>query len=284
MVRIGIAYDRLRLEEKMISSKASELGHEPVMIDAKAACAGTDSTRESLGLGDIVLERCISYYRGMALTAIAEFAGVEAINGLGTATVCGNKLFMTLALKKAGVPTPKTHLALSADGAVACAEKWGYPFVIKPLVGSWGRGIMRIGDRDALDAVIEARTITDSGHDRTYYLQEIIDRPPRDIRIITVGGEAVAAMYRESEGFRTNVAAGARPEACKMTPQMRELALRASEAVGGGILGVDMMEDPGRGLLVHEVNNTVEFKGMASTGQADVPAAIVGFAAGRARR
>ena len=278
MVRLSIAYDRIRLEEKMLSAKASELGCDVTMIDAKTAQAGTSSTSESLGLGDVLLERCTSYYRGMCLTAIAEFAGVLSINSLEVASKCGNKLFMTLCLQKAQVPTPETRFALSAEGAVDCAERSGYPFVVKPLVGSWGRGIMRIDDRDTLDAMIETRTITDSGHDRTYYFQELVKRPPRDIRIITVGGNVVAAMYRSSEGFRTNVATGATPEACKVTDEMREIALRASEAVGGGVLGVDMMEDPERGLVVHEVNNTVEFKGLASTGQTDIPGAIIRFA------
>ena len=283
MVRISIAYDRLRVEEKMLAKSASGMGHEAHMVDAKSVSASTQSSAASLGLGDVVLERCVSYHRGMCFTAIAEFAGVTSINSLDVASRCGNKMFMTLLLQKARVPTPRTHFALSAEGAVDCFGREGYPLVIKPLVGSWGRGVMSVNDRDTLDAIMEARAVTDSPHDRLYYLQERIRRPPRDIRVITVGGEAVAAMYRESGGFRTNVAAGARPEPCAITPEIGELAARASEAVGGGVLGVDMMEDAERGIVVHEVNNTVEFRGMASTGQADVPGAIIEFAARTAR-
>ncbi len=284
MVDISIAYDRLRLEEKMLSKKVAELGHTASMIDAKAIRTGTSSTKESLGIGDVMLERCVSYYRGMFLTAIAEFAGASVINSLKVAANCGNKLFMTLLLKKAGVPTPETYFSLSAQSARERISEAGRPLVIKPLVGSWGRGVMRINDADAIDAVIEAREITDSGYDRTYYFQELVDRPPRDIRVITVGDQAVGAMYRSSDGFRTNVAAGATPEACEITGEMRELAARASGAVGGGILGVDMMEDRERGLVVHEVNNTVEFRGLASTGQADIPQSMVEFALRSAKR
>lgn len=284
MVDISIAYDRLRLEEKLLSKKIQELGHTASMIDAKMVRASTSSTKDSLGIGDVMLERCVSYYRGMFFTSIAEFAGAKVINTLKVASNCGNKLFMTLLLQKAGVRTPKTHFALSAQGARDCIEKEGYPFVIKPLVGSWGRGVMRINDADALDAIIEARTVTDSGYDRTYYFQELVKRPPRDIRVITVGGQSIAAMYRSSEGFRTNVAEGAKPEVCEITEPMRELAAQASDAVGGGILGVDMMEDPDRGLVVHEVNNTVEFKGLASTEQADIPQAMVEFALSVAKK
>lgn len=283
MVRISIAYDRLRVEEKMLAASAASMGHEASMLDAKSLRAGTVATAASMGLGDAVLVRCVSHHRGACVAALAEFAGVPAINALEVSSRCGNKMFMTLLLQKAGVPTPRTHFALSAEGAAECLEREGYPLVIKPLVGSWGRGVMSVGDRDTLDAIIESRSVTDSPHDRLYYLQERVERPPRDIRVITVGGEAVAAMYRESAGFRTNVAAGAEPRACEVTPEIAELAARASEAVGGGVLGVDMMEDASRGTVVHEVNNTVEFRGMASTGQADVPAAIIGFAARAAR-
>ncbi|MCY4252204.1 MAG: RimK family alpha-L-glutamate ligase [Thaumarchaeota archaeon] len=283
MVRISIAYDRLRVEEKMLAASAAELGHEASMLDAKSMEAGTEGTAASMGLGDAVLVRCVSHHRGACVAALAEFAGVTAINSLEVSSRCGNKMFMTLLLRRAGVPTPRTHFALSAEGAVGCMGREGYPLVIKPLVGSWGRGVMSVGDRDTLDAIIESRSVTDSPHDRLYYLQERVERPPRDIRVITVGGEAVAAMYRESAGFRTNVAAGAAPRACEITPEIAELAAGASDAVGGGVLGVDMMEDASRGIVVHEVNNTVEFRGMASTGQADVPAAIVAYAARAAR-
>lgn len=284
MVDISISYDRLRLEEKMLSEKIKELGHTASMIDAKVTHASTSSTKKSLGIGDVMLERCVSHYRGMFMTSIAEFANAIVINSRQVVSNCGNKLFMTLLLEKAKVATPKTYFALSAQGARECADAAGYPLVIKPLVGSWGRGVMRVNDSDALDAIIEVREVTDSGFDRTYYFQELVDRPPRDIRVVTVGGEPVAAMYRSSEGFRTNVAAGAKPEACKITPEMAELATRASKAVGGGVLGVDMMEDSKRGLVVHEVNNTVEFKGIASTGQADIPQAIVEFALRTAKK
>lgn len=283
MVRISIAYDRLRVEEKMLAASAARMGHDAAMVDAKSMRAGTEGTAGSMGLGGATIVRCVSHHRGACVAALAEFAGVAAVNALDVFSRCGNKMFMTLLLRRAGVPTPRTHFALSAEGAVECFGREGYPLVIKPLVGSWGRGVMSVGDRDTLDAIIESRSVTDSPHDRLYYLQERVERPPRDIRVITVGGEAVAAMYRESDGFRTNVAAGAEPRACEITPEIAELAARASEAVGGGVLGVDMMEDASRGTVVHEVNSTVEFRGMASTGQADVPAAIVAFAVKAAR-
>ena len=279
MSKVCIVFDRLRAEEKMLQKKASELGHDAVMLDAKTAQISTDSKINDLDLGDVVLERCVSYFRGLHFTAGLEFIGVPVLNRLEVASVCGNKMFMTLLLRKNGIPTPKTYFSFSNEGALENLEETGYPLVIKPIIGSWGRGIMPIKDRDAMEAIVEIRGITDGPHDRIYYMQELINRPPRDIRVITIGDRPIAAMYRESSGgFKTNIALGADPKLCEITNEMEDVAAKASRAMGGGILGVDIMEDEKRGLIVHEVNNTVEFKGLASVAKRDIPEEIVKFA------
>jgi [lysine-biosynthesis-protein LysW]--L-2-aminoadipate ligase len=210
---------------------------------------------------------------------------VPVINEFQVANNCGNKMFMTLLLKKHNIPTPKTYFSFSKDAALECIEKVGYPLVIKPIIGSWGRGVMPVKDRDTIDAVIETRELSDSPHDRIYYFQELIKRPPRDIRVITVGDNAIAAMYRKSSGgFKTNIALGADPEICEITSEMEELAVKTSKAVGGGILGVDMMEDEKRGLVVHEVNNTVEFKGLAKVAKGNIPKEMIEFAVSSVRK
>ena len=239
----------------------------------------TDSKKEDFDLGDVVLERCVSYFRGLHFTSSLEFMDVTAINKYDVANICGNKMIMTLCLKKNNVPTPKTYFSFSSESAFENLEKVGYPLVIKPLIGSWGRGVMPLKDKDAAEAVMEIRDINDGPHDRIYYLQELIQRPPRDIRVITVGDEPVAAMYRKSsDGFKTNIALGADPELCEITKEMEEIAIKASKAVGGGILGIDMMEDEKEGLVVHEVNNTVEFKGLARVAKRNIPKAMVEYA------
>ena len=278
----------------MLRDEARAQGHEAATIDAKQARLSTRSRPEDLGLGGgggegaVVLERCISYIRGLHVTAALESMGVRVVNGLGTATVCGNKMLMTLSLARAGVPTPETHFAFTREAAAECARAEGLPLVIKPVIGSWGRGVMPVRDLDTLDAVSEMREISDTPHDRVYYLQRLVDRPPRDIRVVSVGGRAVAAEYREAGGgsFATNVSAGGEPKPCEITPEMAELAARASKAVGGGVLGIDMMEDLSQGgrLVVHEVNNTVEFRGISSVTGTNIPAEIVRYAAGQAGR
>ena len=285
MSKICIVFDRLRTEEKMLEKEASDLGHNAVMLDAKITQVNTDSKRKDFDFGDVVLERCVSYFRGLHFTASLEFMDVPVLNKFQVANQCGNKMFMTLLLKKYNVPTPKTYFSFSSESASENIEKVGYPLVIKPVIGSWGRGVMQLKDKDTADALFEIRDITDSPHDRIFYLQELINRPPRDIRVITVGDEPIAAMYRKSSGgFKTNIALGADPELCEITKEIEEISTKASKAMGGGILGIDIMEDKKRGLVVHEVNNTVEFKGLARVSRRNIPKEMVEFALNYVRK
>jgi len=285
MSKICIVFDRLRTEEKMLEKEASNLGHDAVMLDAKTTQINTDSKRKDFDFGDVVLERCVSYFRGLHFTASLEFMDVPVLNKFQVANQCGNKMFMTLLLKKYNVPTPKTYFSFSSESASENIEKVGYPLVIKPVIGSWGRGVMQLKDKDTADALFEIRDITDSPHDRIFYLQELIKRPPRDIRVITVGDEPIAAMYRKSSGgFKTNIALGADPELCEITKEIEEISTKASKAMGGGILGIDIMEDKKRGLVVHEVNNTVEFKGLARVSRRNIPKEMVEFALNYVRK
>lgn len=285
MSKVCIVFDRLRSEEKMLKKEAVNLGHDTVMLDAKITQINTDTKKEDLNLGDVVLERCVSYFRGLHFTAALDFMDIPVLNKFEVASTCGNKMFMTLLLKKHNVPTPKTYFSFSSESAAENLEQVGYPLVIKPVIGSWGRGVMPIRDKDTMDAVVEIRDITDSPHDRIYYLQELVKRPPRDIRVITIGDRPIAAMYRKSsDGFKTNIALGADPEICEITKEMEDMAAAASKAMGGGILGVDMMEDDEKGLVVHEVNNTVEFKGLARVAQRNIPKEMIEYAINYVRK
>ena len=230
MSKICIVFDRLRSEEKLLQKEAAGLGHDTSMLDAKITSINTDSKKTDFDFGDVVLERCISYFRGLHFTSCLEFLDVPVINEFDVANNCGNKMFMSLLLKKHNIPTPKTYFSLSKDGATENINKVGFPLVIKPVIGSWGRGVMPIKDKDTLDAMIEIRELTDGPYDRIYYLQELINRPPRDIRIISVDGKAIAAMYRKSDGgFKTNIALGAEPELCEITNEMEDLVANTSK-------------------------------------------------------
>ncbi|MDA0755733.1 MAG: lysine biosynthesis protein LysX [Crenarchaeota archaeon] len=279
MQKICIVFDRLRTEEKLLQESAEELGYETSMIDAKITSFDTDSKSTNFEFGDVVLERCVSYYRGLHFTACLEFMDIPVINKFDVANTCGNKMITSMLLKKNNIPTPKTYFSFSAETALENFENVGYPLVIKPIIGSWGRNVMPIKDKDTAEAVIENRQVTDGPQDRIYYLQEMIDRPPRDIRVITVGDEAISAMYRKSSGgFKTNIALGAEPELCEITKEIEDLCEKTSKAVGGGILGIDLMEDKKRGLVVHEVNNTVEFKGLVKVSKKNIPKEMIDYA------
>lgn len=286
MPKVRIVFDRVRLEEKMLEQKAIELGHDTKMIDAKTTQFTTESKKNDYDFGDVVLERCVSYFRGLHFTAALEFLDIPVINSTEVANNCGNKMLTSLLLKKHNVPTPKTYFTFSSEAAVETLEKDGYPLVIKPIIGSWGRGVVPLRDRETADAIIEVRELNDGPLDRIYYLQEVVARPPRDIRAIAVGDQLIAAMYRTSTGggFKTNIALGAEPIACDITKDLEDICMKASKAVGGGILGIDVMEDEKRGFVVHEVNNTVEFKGLSKVAKKNIPKEMIDYAIGYAKR
>jgi [lysine-biosynthesis-protein LysW]--L-2-aminoadipate ligase len=278
-------FDRVRLEEKMLEQKAIELGHDTKMIDAKTTQFTTESKKNDYDFGDVVLERCVSYFRGLHFTTALEFLDIPVLNRTEVANNCGNKMITSLLLRKHNVPTPKTYFTFSSETAIETLEKVGYPLVIKPIIGSWGRGVIPLRDRETADAIIEVRELNDGPLDRIYYLQEMVNRPPRDIRAISVGDQLIAAMYRTSSGsFKTNIALGAEPIACEITKELEDICMKASKAVGGGILGIDVMEDEKRGFVVHEVNNTVEFKGMAKVAKRNIPKEMIDYAISYAKR
>jgi [lysine-biosynthesis-protein LysW]---L-2-aminoadipate ligase len=286
MVELTIIYDKVRFEEKALYEKAQNRGIKTQLVDGKTISVTTESEKKDLGLGDVILQRSVSHYRGLYLTACLEFLGYPVINRFQVGETCGNKLLTSLVLAKNKVPSPKTQFAFSAESAMETIRKSGFPQVLKPIVGSWGRGVFPLRDEEVAGMVVEMREEDDSPFSRIYYVQEMIDRPPRDIRCIVVGDQAVTAIYRYSaeNEWRTNVARGGKAELAKITKELEDLAIRAARAVGGGIVGVDMMEDKVRGLVVHEVNNTVEFHGAATVSEADIPGAMIDYAVSVAKK
>lgn len=280
MVELCIIYDKVRFEEKVLYEKAQKKGIKAQIVDGKTVTITTNSKKKDLALGDMIMQRSVSHYRGLYLTACLEFLGFPVINKFSVGETCGNKLLTSLVLAKSKIPTPKTRFAFSAESAMETMSKTGFPLVLKPIVGSWGRGVFPLRDEEIAGMVVEMREEDDSPFARIYYVQEMIDRPPRDIRCIVVGDQLVTAIYRYSaqNEWRTNVARGGKAELTPITKELEDLALKAAKAVGGGILGVDMMEDKKRGLIVHEVNNTVEFHGAASVSKADIPATMIEYA------
>jgi [lysine-biosynthesis-protein LysW]--L-2-aminoadipate ligase len=286
MVEISIIYDKVRFEEKALYEKAQKKGLKAKVVDGKTISVTTESKAGDLELGDVILQRSVSHYRGLYMTACLEFLGYPVINRFEVGETCGNKLLTSLVLAKNKIPTPKTQFAFSAESAMDTIRRSGFPLVLKPIVGSWGRGVFPLRDKEVAGMIVEMREEDDSPFARIYYVQDMIDRPPRDIRCIVVGDQVVTAIYRYSaeNEWRTNVARGGKAELAKVTRELEDLATGAARAVGGGIVGVDMMEDKDRGLVVHEVNNTVEFHGASTVSDADIPGAMIDYAVSVAKK
>lgn len=279
MNTICIIYDKLRFEEKKIYSKVKEKGLDATLVDGKLLTFDTESSKQNLSFGDIILQRVISHNRGLHLTYCMEHIGLSVVNTFNVSEICGNKLITSMVLKKNNVPTPKTTFAFSTESARECMKNLGYPLVVKPIMGSWGRGVYQIKDQSMAEMLLDSRQDNDNSFSRIYYFQELVDRPSRDIRCIVIGDQIVASVYRYSSEneWRTNVAVGGRTEEAPMTAELQEIVLKASSAVGGGILGVDLMEDKQRGYLVHELNNTVEFRGASTVCKSDIAGAITDY-------
>ncbi|WP_061295461.1 RimK family alpha-L-glutamate ligase [Herbidospora cretacea] len=234
----------------------------------------------------LVLNREIGQYRAAYAARCLTAAGAEVVNSAEATEVCGDKWRTTLAFEAAGLPTPRTALGLTPEAALDALESIGYPALIKPLVGSWGRLVVRLPDRAAAEGVFEYVSALPGPQSHLGYVQEMIDKPGRDIRAVVVGGHLVGAVYRTGDGLRTNVALGGRTLPCETTPEITKLSIDAAASVGADIAGVDLIEDHDGRLLVLEVNHRVEFSGFQSAlgGRVDVADHIVEHLLERAHR
>lgn len=284
-MKLSIFFDRLRWEEKTLADEARAAGLSVDLVDTRSLHFDISRTPRTRQFGDGILQRCISHYRALFSTRILESAGAKVINSYIVAETCGNKLATTMALARAGVPTPKTVVALSSESVESASKRVRFPLVMKPFTGSWGRMVSVAKDRDTLTSLVELREEIHNPLEHMYYLQEFVRRPPRDIRAIVAGDEVAACVYRRARrgDWRTNVARGGTTRAFKPSPSLVETVLKSAEAVGGGVLGIDAMESDS-GPVVHEVNNVVEFRGAQAATEGSIAAKIIGFATRSLRR
>ncbi|MDQ3835938.1 MAG: lysine biosynthesis protein LysX [Thermoproteota archaeon] len=278
-----ILYDSIRWEEKALYEAAIKKGIGVENVDCKNLQINLNE-KNSKYLGQVVLQRSVSYFKSVHSTAALQGLGARVINPLQAAILCGNKLYAHMELQNVGIKTPKAVAAFSAESAMAMLQKIGYPAVIKPTVGSWGRLIALLRDKDAAKAVIEDREHMFPLY-QIYYFEEFVERPPRDIRAIVIGDRVAAAIYRYSgDGeWKTNMALGGRAETCPLTNELEDICIKAAHALNGQIVGVDLMESNNDGLLVHEVNNTTEFKNTVRVTGIDIPGLMIDYALGQGK-
>jgi [lysine-biosynthesis-protein LysW]---L-2-aminoadipate ligase len=271
--RLAVVYDRLRPEERMLFDAFDRERIDAVRVYAPHQAF--DFAALPPRPFDLVLGRCVSHTRGLALARLYEALGSVVVNASGVIETCGDKLATNAALARSGVPTPRTGVAFTVDAALELCESFGYPVVLKPVVGSWGRMVSRLSDRDAVEAVLEHKEVLGGPAHKVFYVQEFVRKPGRDIRAFVIGDRVVAAIYRTSDHWITNTARGGAASDCPLHDDLVDLTLRAARAVGGGVLAVDLLESDERGLLVIEVNHTMEFRNSVVTTGVDIPALVV---------
>ena len=278
--RLGLFSTIVRPEEKWILAAAEARGIAVERYDDGEATFGLERPAH---LPDVVLNRSVSHTRSVYASRCFAHYGVPTVNAPEVIDLAGDKIRTSLRLFERGVPTPRVVVALSPEAALKAVESVGYPAVLKPAIGSWGRLMAKVSSADEALQLIEHKSALASPIHSIFYVQEYVPKPDRDLRAFVVGSEVVAAMFRWSSEWRTNAARGGRVEPASLTPELVELSLRAAEAVGGGVLAVDLMESP-NGLVVHEVNPTPEFKALSGTTGVDIAGPVVDYAVGIGRR
>jgi len=279
-MRVGILYSRVRVEEKLLFEAFAARGADFDLLDDRdlifEITPGGPYAGQYAGY-DVIAERCINHSRALYSLRILNDRGIATVNTAHVADVCGNKLQTTSALTAAGIPSPRTLIAYSSDSALRAIESLGYPVVLKPAVGSWGRLLSKVNDREAAESILEHKEVLGTYHHSIFYIQEFIPKPERDIRAFVVGDETICAIYRNSEHWITNTARGGKSSNCPVTPELNDLCVRAARAVGGGIVAIDVVEDPERGLLIIEVNYTMEFRNSIAPTGVDIPGRMADF-------
>jgi [lysine-biosynthesis-protein LysW]--L-2-aminoadipate ligase len=277
MAHLGIVTSRVRVEEKLLFEELERRDVSYDIIDDGELLLDLSRPDERWRSYDAVLCRSVSQSRSLALMYVLETWGARVINCAAVTATCNDKLLTTLALLREGVPTPRTMLAFAQQPAIEGIETLGYPAVLKPVTGSWGRLLAKVNDRDSAEAVLEHRETLGSYQHHVHYIQEYIAKPQRDIRAFVVGDRTICAIYRASAHWVTNTARGAVAQNCPVTSELDGLCVRAARAVGGGILAIDLLEDPERGLLVNEINATMEFRNSIAPTGVNIPGEMLDY-------
>ena len=273
-MKVGFLCSRVRAEEKLLLEEFERRGIEVVRLDPRKLVFDL-AKKPDLGV-DLVLDRSVSFSQSLHCTKILNSYGIRTINPYHVVNLCGDKFLTNLKLTNSSVSTPKTLIAFSRESALEAIEQIGYPCVIKPTVGSWGRLLAKINDKDAAEAVLEHKSTLGNYQHSIFYIQEYVEKEGRDIRAFVIDKETICAIYRSSKHWITNTALGGKASNCPVTEEINEISIKAAEAVGGKIVAVDLIETQ-NGMQVVEVNHTMEFKNSISTTGVNIPKKIVDY-------
>ena len=279
MLRIGFLYTRLRVEEKyLLDALSKRPGVEVVQIaDGDAVFDISQKPAEV----DVLFVRSLSYTRGLYIARIFEAHGIPVVNSSQVAERCGDKYITSQIMFRHSIPSPRVLMAFDEASAQEAVDRLGYPCVLKPVVGSWGRLLAKVENRHTAEALIEHKATLGVNH-QVFYIQEYINKPGRDIRAFVIGEEPICAIYRSSENWITNTARGGIASNCPVTDEIANLCHRAAHAVGGGLLALDLFETE-NGLTINEINHTMEFRNSITTTGVNIPEKMVDYVLEQAR-
>lgn len=273
-MKVAFLHSLIRRDEKFLLEEFNKRPNvDLIMIDDRQLTFNLGKEKFDY---DVLIERSINHSRALHALILFESNGITCVNTAHVALTCGDKLLTSRALATHNVPQPEVRIAFTEESALECIDKMGYPVVIKPAVGSWGRLLAKINDRDAAEALLEHKMILGSYHHSIFYIQKYVEKNNRDIRSFVVGDTCIAAIYRESEHWITNTARGGKAVNCPVSDEIADLSVRAANAVGGGVVAIDLFETD-EGLLVNEVNYTMEFKNSIVTTGVNIPGLIVDY-------
>ena len=272
-MNIGILFSKIRVEEKLLIEEMKKRRNVTLkLIDSRKLIINPE---DNLGI-DVLLDREIASSKALHVVEMLKNSTVRCINSYDVIRICGDKVFTSRWLSKKGVPTPRIKVAFTKESAIEAIEEMGYPVVLKPVDGSWGRLIAKIENKNSALAILEHKSYLSSFYHSIFYLQEYINKPDRDIRVLMIDDEPICASYRKSSDWLTNVSKGATTEECIITPELEKISIMASRAVGGGALAIDIMETSD-GFTVNEINCSMEFKGSMHAVKTNIPAIIVDY-------
>ena len=274
MTALAILHSTVRAEEKRIVTAAKNRKVNALLIDIRGEIFNPATYLAGFNLA---LQRSVSTVKGLYATAFMESMGVTVVNSSSVSQICENKFLTSLRLSESGVPTAKFALVFDLDQALEAVEALGgFPVVIKPPLGSWGRLLSKVNDRDALETVLEHKSVLGSPQQKAFYLQEYVPKKGRDIRAFIAGKQPLCAIYRESQHWITNTARGASVRNCPLTEELTEICVKTAAAIGEGLLAVDIFETQD-GLKVNEVNHTMEFKNSEEPTGVDIAGKIIAY-------
>lgn len=284
-MRIGILGDMQGWHAAQIAQAAIQRGHQAIALDFRRLAMGVGQQNAPLWEPDqpepeslIVrtmpaggLEQVV--FR-MNLLGLVGRQGIPVLNPARCLEICIDKFLASAECARAGIPVPRLEVCQTSDQAMAGWERLGRDTIVKPLFGSEGRGMLRVGDEDLAWRVFT--TIERLG--QVIYLQEFVNHPGWDLRVLILGGKILGAIKRHGLGhWRTNVAKGGKAEQVPVEEEPAALALAACKTVGAHFAGVDLVQNPEGKWLLLEVNGVPGFRAFGKATGMDVASILIEF-------